>query len=143
MRDGLPPVETPTLDALNDRQRKFVMVYSELGVGRDAYKAAGYKVASDEVADAAAARLLGDVKVCRALDEIRAATVARFVLSKEEALLEVLEEARDKQENSGSERLKAWSLIGDWNGWKPQEIKGPAPVIVQVNVDNRSITAIS
>jgi phage terminase small subunit len=41
--------------------------------GRDAYRAAGYSTASDESTDAAASRLLSDVKVAARVEELKAA----------------------------------------------------------------------
>ena len=56
--------------ALSMKQEKFCLEYAKSGNQRQAYLLAGYKVNSDEVADAAASRLLRNVNVQARLAEL-------------------------------------------------------------------------
>ena len=56
--------------ALSVKQEKFCLEYAKTGNQRQAYLLAGYKVNSDEVADAAASRLLRNVNVQARLAEL-------------------------------------------------------------------------
>ena len=56
--------------ALSVKQEKFCLEYAKTGNQRQAYLLAGYKVSSDEVADAAASRLLRNVNVQARLAEL-------------------------------------------------------------------------
>lgn len=55
---------------LTPRQEKFCIEYSKCGNARQAYIAAGYSHKKDETTDAAASRLLSNVKVQRRLAEL-------------------------------------------------------------------------
>lgn len=55
---------------LTVRQEKFCLEYAESGNARQAYLNAGYKPKSDKAADAAASRLLSNVKVQKRLAEL-------------------------------------------------------------------------
>lgn len=56
--------------ALSAKQEKFCLEYAKSGNQRQAYLLAGYNVKSDEAADAAASRLLKNVKVQARLAEL-------------------------------------------------------------------------
>lgn len=55
---------------LTVRQEKFCLEYAESGNARQAYIKAGYKPKSDKATDAAASRLLSNVKVQKRLAEL-------------------------------------------------------------------------
>ena len=55
---------------LTVRQEKFCLEYAESGNARQAYLNAGYKPKSDKATDAAASRLLSNVKVQKRLAEL-------------------------------------------------------------------------
>ena len=55
---------------LTPRQEKFCIEYAKCGNARQAYIAAGYSHKKDETTDAAASRLLSNVKVQRRLAEL-------------------------------------------------------------------------
>ena len=55
---------------LNIRQEAFCLHYAKSGNATESYKAAGYKPKNDNAANAAAIRLLGNVKVKSRLDEL-------------------------------------------------------------------------
>ena len=55
---------------LTPRQEKFCIEYAKCGNARQAYIAAGYSHKKDETTDAAASRLLSNVKVQRRLQEL-------------------------------------------------------------------------
>ena len=56
--------------ALSVKQEKFCLEYAKSGNQRQAYLLAGYNIKSDEAADAAASRLLKNVKVKERLAEL-------------------------------------------------------------------------
>ena len=56
--------------ALSMKQEKFCLEYAKSGNQRQAYLLAGYNIKSDEAADAAASRLLKNVKVKERLAEL-------------------------------------------------------------------------
>lgn len=56
--------------ALSVKQELFCLEYAKSGNARQAYKSAGYKCRSDDVVDAAASRLLSQVKVKERLAEL-------------------------------------------------------------------------
>lgn len=56
--------------ALSIKQEKFCLEYAKLGNARQAYINAGYKHSNDNVTDAAASRLLSNVKVKARLAEL-------------------------------------------------------------------------
>lgn len=66
--------------ALTMKQEKFCIEYAKSGNARQAYKTAGYSCKSDEATDAAASRLLSQVKVKERLaelaEEIKSASIA-------------------------------------------------------------------
>ena len=66
--------------ALTMKQEKFCIEYAKSGNARQAYKTAGYECKSDEATDAAASRLLRQVKVKERLaelaEEIKSASIA-------------------------------------------------------------------
>lgn len=56
--------------ALTIKQEKFCIEYAKSGNARQAYKKAGYKCRNDDTTDAAASRLLSQVKVKERLAEL-------------------------------------------------------------------------
>ena len=70
---GVPIVkkeERLVFGMLTVRQEKFCLEYAESGNARQAYLNAGYKPKSDKATDAAASRLLSNVKVQKRLAEL-------------------------------------------------------------------------
>jgi phage terminase small subunit len=85
----------------NPRRERFAREYVRLGIARHAYVAAGYKAAlpaspdESSAADAAASRLLKDVKVRQRIEGIKAMAAKRHDVTID-SLIEELEEARAK-----------------------------------------------
>lgn len=102
---------------LNDRQRKFC---ENLALGMtqyEAYKRAGYDIKSEKAADAAASRLLTNVKVSTYLDELRREIRARTIWDRERLikyLCDVLEiDVKDviNQDTGALELDKAGKMV--------------------------------
>jgi phage terminase small subunit len=97
---------------LSARQLRFVEEYLIDQVGRAAYIRAGYKARGD-AADAAASRLLRDVRVRKLVDEGLAALSNEAGLSQEWVRKRLKEEAEGKMPDStSSSRVRATELIG-------------------------------
>jgi len=76
---------------LNLQQLKFVEIYTAAGEknATGAYRDAGYKIKSDKVAGAAAARLLADVRIRAAIEATRKRALATLDISKDRILNEL------------------------------------------------------
>lgn len=100
--------------SLNARQKKFVLAYCRLGVGKTAAIEAGYSARS---AEAQASVLLSDQKVSKAIrdqaDSSRSNTIADIAELREwwSKLLRGVEEGADMKD-----RLKASDLLGKSQG---------------------------
>lgn len=77
----------------NSKHERFVQEIVKGKSQREAYHLAGYGAKSDSVADAAASRLLGDVKVRARLDELQVRVAEKAVVTAAR-ILDELEEAR-------------------------------------------------
>ena len=93
-----PPIP-PTLDDLNDRQRAFVFAFvcgDTAGNASASYRAAGYKGARQ-----GSDRLLNDWRVCRAIEDLKDATIKEAerlaILTPAERLTICAEIARDPE----------------------------------------------
>ncbi len=69
------------MSGLSEQQERFCQGMAKGLNQRDAYKAAGYKTATDEATDAAASRLLSNVKVSARLAQLRAGAAKRTELT--------------------------------------------------------------
>ena len=74
---------------LTAKQERFVQEYLIDLNATAAYKRAGYKPKSDEAAGAAAARLLGNVRVSKAVADLRKKLAEKMLMTAEEAWHEV------------------------------------------------------
>jgi hypothetical protein len=97
---------------LTDKQQRFVEEYLvDLKAG-PAYKRAGYK-ATGNAAEAAASRLLRNVKVQTAITEGKAARSARVEITQDYVLRQLKSEAEDHGDGSShSARVAALKLLG-------------------------------
>jgi phage terminase small subunit len=87
---------------LTYRQERFCLQwFRHHGVGRRAYLAAGYRVRTPQVADAAASRLLGYVKVRERIQEIKAVVAKRAQEITLDTLIADLERIKDSALASG------------------------------------------
>lgn len=85
----------------NPKHEKFVQEIVKGASQRDAYKAAGYDAKTDAAADAAASRLLSDVKIRARLNEFQEKAAEKALLSKKwviERLVENVERAMQARE---------------------------------------------
>lgn len=87
--DSVALLDHPALDDLTERQRRFALAYAANPNGTTAAREAGYS-GDDNALAAAASRLLRNVKVRGAVDSL----LSDFVMSKEEALSRLSDEAR-------------------------------------------------
>ena len=87
MHDETPMDGVP--GRLTDRQEAFVREYLVDMNATAAYKRAGYKPKSDEAAGAASARLLGNVRVSKAVADLRKKLAEKTLMTAEEAWHEV------------------------------------------------------
>jgi phage terminase small subunit len=86
--------------ALTIKQEKFCIEYAKSGNARQAYKAAGYACKNDDVIDAAASRLLGQVKVKERLaeltEEVKDASIAD-IKEMQEKLTEIIRQQAEEE----------------------------------------------
>ena len=75
--------ETPKPKPLTDQQRRFADFILQGKNQRDAYRLAGYKCATEEVADANASRLISNAKVAEYLEAKRSKVAAKVELTTE------------------------------------------------------------
>lgn len=73
----------------NAKHEAFARAIVEGSSGRDAYRGAGYKPNSDAVADAAASRLLRDVKVAARVSGLKAAAAEASTVKAEDVIAEL------------------------------------------------------
>jgi hypothetical protein len=116
----------------NARHERFAQEITKGSTGRDAYKAAGYETKGDAATDAAASRLLSDVRVQARIAEIqeRAATrVEISVASVTENLARIAAKAEALAEASGlSVARAAWMDAAKLNGLAPDKLQLAASV---------------
>lgn len=87
--------------------------------GREAYRAAGYNPNSDASADAAASRLLGNVKVASRVEELQDRAATSTVTTVEtllEAAWGIIKEARDNKDYGAASQTveRAAKIAGLW-----------------------------
>lgn len=103
--------------ALTVKQEKFCLEYAKSGNARQAYKVAGYKCKNDDTTDAAASRLLSQVKVKARLAELA-----------EEAKTSAIADIKEMQETLTTiirQQLKEEVIVFDPDGATKME-KNPA-----------------
>ena len=82
---------------LNVKQEKFCLEYSRSGNATESYKLAGFKVKDDNSASAAAARLLGNVKIQARLKELSQEVASAKIANTTECQELLTEIARNKK----------------------------------------------
>lgn len=91
---------------LSEQQERFCQCMVEGRNQRDAYRLAGYKTTTDETTDAAASRLLSNVKVASRIATLRARSAERA-----EVTLEwLIDQARDVLEAAKTDAAHAASI---------------------------------
>jgi phage terminase small subunit len=103
----------------NQRQEEFARNIAKGMNGTEAYKAAGYSVASDAVAGAAASRLLANVKVQDRVAELQERAATGTVTTVEtllEACWGIIGEARAHKDYSAASQTleRAAKIAGQW-----------------------------
>jgi phage terminase small subunit len=95
----------------NPKHEAFAQAIAKGCRNREAYTGAGYRVKSDAVADAAAARLLADVRVASRVRELQAASAEEAIVTAVD-LSEQLEEIRVKALAAGQMGAAAQAVMG-------------------------------
>lgn len=86
--------------------------------GTEAYKEAGYKVKSDDVANAAAARLLADVSIQEAIAELQAKRVEQVEITAEWIAKGLQREAEGEgPDTRASARVRAMEILAKMFGF--------------------------
>ena len=85
------------------------------GNATEAYKNAGYKVRSDKVAGVCAAKLLGNARIQRRIDELRREMDSRKIMDAAERRELLTQFARD-EETGKTDRLRAVDLLNKMDG---------------------------
>ena len=93
----------------------FCVEFVRCGNATEAYKNAGYKVRSDNIAAVAAARLLRNVKVQKRIEELRSEMDSRKIMDAAERRELLTQFARD-EETAKTDRLKAMDLLNKMDG---------------------------
>ena len=96
-------------------QENFCVEFVRCGNATQAYKNAGYKVRSDNIAAVAAARLLRNVKVRKRIDELRRELDSRKIMDAAERRELLTQFARD-DETGKTDRLRAVDLLNKMDG---------------------------
>ena len=100
----------PPGEALSPKHEAFVQAYVSRGMnGTKAYRAVYPSIKSDDVAGAAAARLLGNVRVQARIAEIMRAGAERAEVTVEQVVREL--------------KLIGFSDIGSGQGWPPPKVQ--------------------
>jgi phage terminase small subunit len=87
----------------NAKHERFAQEIVKCSSSRDAYKAAGYNSKSDSVADAAASRLLSDVKIQGRIAELQGRAAEKVALNRSWVLERLMRNARITM---GEEKVK-------------------------------------
>ena len=106
---------------LSPRQEAFCMAYAKCGNATQAYREAGYKAKSDNVAAASAAKILRNAKVQARLEEIRGEVESERIVQPREMQEWYSSIIRGETADGGKEtrmrdRLKAAELLGRMQG---------------------------
>ena len=96
-------------------QENFCVEFVRCGNATQAYKNAGYKAKSDNIAAAAAARLLKNVKVQNRIAELRREMDSRKIMDAAERRELLTQFARD-EEAGKTDRLRAMDLLNKMDG---------------------------
>ena len=96
-------------------QENFCVEFVRCGNATQAYKNAGYKVRSDKVAGVAAARLLGNVRVQKRIEELRLELDSHKIMDAVERRELLTQFARD-EETGKTDRLRAVDLLNKMDG---------------------------
>ena len=121
--------------ALNDRQRRFAEELVKGCTQAEAYKRAGYKCKSDQIANEKASRLLAsNGNVSSYLDALRASVADETVLTLEEKRRKLASIVRDLPEGGMlRDQLSAIKIDNEMAGHnKPQEIHVTGSLIQQI-----------
>ena len=96
-------------------QENFCIEFVRCGNATEAYKNAGYKVRSDKVAGVCAAKLLGNARIQRRIDELRREMDSRKIMDAAERRELLTQFARD-EETGKTDRLRAVDLLNKMDG---------------------------
>ena len=96
-------------------QENFCMEFVRCGNATEAYKNAGYKVRSDNVAGVCAAKLLGNARVQQRIAELRREMDSHKIMDAAERRELLTQFARD-EETGKADRLKAMDLLNKMDG---------------------------
>ena len=117
--------KTGKAKGLSDKQKRFVAEYLIDLNGAAAYRRAGYAPKTDAAAEAAASRLLRNVKVAEAIKVAQAERSKRTEVTQDYVLTRLKREAEfDGEGSSHSARVSALKLLGDHLGLFKQEDAG-------------------
>lgn len=102
---------------LSHKQELFILFILKGEAGSRAYRMAGYKAANDDVAEAAASRLLSSVKVETRLNELRQAIQVRTVVTVEGLTTMLFQDREDaRKEGKYAAAVSALQLIAKLHG---------------------------
>lgn len=127
---------------LSDRRRRFVLEYLKDCNGAAAYRRAGYKAKSNQVAAAGAERLLRNVDIARAVRVAQHEQSERLELTADMVLEGLHREATLKGKGSShSARVSAWGLLGKHQGLFPEkrEIYGKGGGPIEIASEPRTL----
>ena len=115
---------------LNIKQEKFCLEYSRSGNATESYKLAGFKVKDDNSASAAAARLLGNVKIQARLKEL-SQEVASSKIANTTECQEILTEIARSKKVYPKDRVAALNTLLKAQGAFSQNVNliGAVPVV--------------
>lgn len=100
---------------MNELQKKFCVEFVIRGNATEAYKAAGYKVRSDNAARANASRLLTNVNVQEAIAALRAKMESEKIMDAKERRETLTAIARSRSEDS-QDRIRAIDTMNKMDG---------------------------
>ena len=111
---------------------------------RQAYVDAGGKAKSDDAQDAAASRMLADVKVKAFYDSLMSTAASSAVLTREEALEILSSNAKQAEEHRDQHAaIKQLSDMQGWNAPKKSELTGAGgkPLAIQADVSSPEVAS--
>lgn len=103
----------------NAKHELFAQEIAKGATGRAAYRSAGYAISNDDVTDAAASRLLRDVRVQERIEELQSVAAENTITTVETLLTEawdIIKQAKaDKQHGAASQTIERIAKIaGLW-----------------------------
>lgn len=123
---------------LSPKQEAFCMGYAKSGNATQAYKDAGYRPRNDDIAAAAATRMLRNVKVAARIAEISAQIESHKIMDVEEMQQRLTAFARMETTDSEGIAIKAMDLLGKMQGVYLQrqeiDINGSIPVVIRDDI---------